>query len=290
MENETRYSTLTSTQRVAVFYEGKTREILKRYGPGPRVHYHAGFINELPHAGGSTEELRGCLVAGQERMLRYAAQAWQLHSLPLEEVLDVGCGLGGPAIFLAEEFGARVTAITVVRSHVELVRNFAAQAAVGARVLPLLCDALAVPGANRFDAAIAIDSSNSFARRPWFLVLARLLRQRGRVFVFDCFVERSEYTEPLNRHWCTQIGTIDEYLAAAREARFTIGTIEDVSLRAMHFWTTTLELMHAEAREKRLSAEEAMRREASLRAHALVHRGLAEQGLRYLLMSFTKSE
>ena len=274
-------------QQLVSFYERKTSAILERYGPGPRIHYHTGLIDESKPLT-TSGALRAQLVAAQERMLHYAAEAWQLRSVALRDVLDVGCGLGGGAIFWAQEFGARVTAVTIAPSHVDLVATFAAQAGVRSLVQPLLCNALEVPGESCFDAAAAIDSSSSFPRGPWFRRLSTLLRPGGHVFIFDCFLGRSEYEEPFNRHWCAQIGSIDEYIAAAREARFRVEMIEDVSVRALHFWTTTSALMQAEAQEKTLSPSEGAKLEESLRVHALVLQGLSNGGLHHALMSFVK--
>lgn len=204
------------------------------------------------------------------------------------DILDVGCGIGGGAIFWAQEFGAQVTAVTCVPSHVELVARFAAQAGVGAQVQPLLCDALEVPGENRFDAAVAIDSSGYLMREPWLKRVAALLRPGGRVFIIDCFLGSARYEEPFNRYWHTRIGTIAEYLAAARAAGLEVEAVEDISRRTEHFWTTTVALMEAEARERDSTPEEHAYRQASMRAHTLVRQGLLDEGLRYGLMSLRK--
>jgi SAM-dependent methyltransferase len=277
-----------SVQDVATFYDRKTEAILKRYGPGPRVHFHAGF-GEGPPCIASVTELRSQLVVAQERMMQYAARAWQLRSVRFRDVLDVGCGLGGSAIFWAQEFGAKVTAVTTAPSHIEIIRRFAAQAAVDFLVRPLLSDAAAVPGESCFDAATAIDSANSFPRRPWFRRLAGLLRPGGQVFIFDCLVERPEYREPIDRHWCAQVGTMDEYLAAADEAGFTPKMVEDVSIRVADFWTTTVALIKAEMKERTLDPAERVRLDESLRVHALVRQGCFDRGLTYALMSFVRT-
>jgi cyclopropane fatty-acyl-phospholipid synthase-like methyltransferase len=275
-------------QELVAYYEGKTRSILDKYGPGPRVHYHTGLIDEPPLSSASGQELRQRLIDAQERTLRFAAGVWRARSTLCGDLLDVGCGLGGGALFWAQEFGATVTAVTIAPSHLELVTEFAAQAGVESRVRPLLSDALAVPGEGCFDAAVAIDSSSSFPRGPWFKRLATVLRPHGHVFIFDCFLEREEYREPFDRHWCAQIGTIDEYLAAAREARFVVDRIEDVSSRALNFWAMTIASMRSEARERWLSSTQAADLAESLRVHALVRRGLLEGGLRHALLSFVR--
>jgi tocopherol O-methyltransferase len=274
--------------RLTAFYDHKTSEILRRYGPGPRVHYHTGLADEPPSPSASRQKLRSELIEAQERALCHAASLWNAETQLNGDVLDVGCGLGGGAIFWAQEFGANVTAVTVAPSHIELVKKFAAEAGVNSQVTSMLCDASAVPGESCFDAAVAIDSSSSFPRGPWFLRLSRLLRPGGRVFIFDCFLGREDYAEPFNRHWCCQIGTIDEYIAAARESRLTVDTIKDVSLQALHFWTRTLALMRLEAQDKGRNPSEYAKLDESSRLHALVQRGLIDGGLCHALISFSR--
>jgi tocopherol O-methyltransferase len=271
-------------------FEQKTQAILQRYGPGPRVHYHAGLVDEPPPQNALGHVLRQQLVGAQERILSHAAGLWDASSTLCGDVLDVGCGLGGGAIFWAQEFGARVTAVTCVPSHVDWVARLAARSGVGSRVEALLCDASEVPGENRFDAAVAFETACYLARREWFLRMASLLRPGGRLFIVDCFLVQSDYAEPFDRHWHTRIGTIAEYLAAAEEAGLQPGMLEDISHRTVHFWTTTQALIEAEAQDRELSPAEAVQRDASLRAHALVRKGLITNGLRYAIMSFRKRQ
>jgi tocopherol O-methyltransferase len=278
---------------IAAHFEGKTQAILQRYGPGPRVHYHAGLVDDPPAPDASAQVLCGQLVEAQERILYYASEVWGSSANLRGEILDVGCGLGGGAIFWAQEFGAQVTAVTCVPSHVDRVARFAADAGVESRVFPMLGDALEVPGENRFDAAVAVDSSCYLPRKSWFRRLATLLRPGGRVFIMDCFLGRPQYQERYQElfdlYWRTRIGTVDEYSAAAAQAGLKAESVDDISHRTRHFWTTTLALIRAEAEGARLNAAEAIRYEASLRAHSLVRKGLSDKGLRYALMSFCKT-
>jgi tocopherol O-methyltransferase len=277
------------TQDVAVYFDGKTQAILNRYGPGPRVHYHTGLVDYAAAPSSSAPDLRRRLVDAQEHMLCHAATVWDASSTLNGDVLDVGCGLGGGAIFWAEEFGARVTAVTCVPSHVRWVAQFALEAGVERRVQPLLGDATEVPGESLFDAAVAVDSSGYLPRKKWFSRLATLLRPRGRVFIVDCFVRRSKHEEIFNRHWRTRIGTINEYINVARAAGLRLESVHDISHRTQHFWTTTIALMEAEAKENELNSAEALRYEESLRAHAMVRQGLADSDFCYALMSFSKA-
>ena len=277
-----------SIPEVVAYYESKTQAILQRYGPGPRVHYHTGLVDKPLPLDASTKMLHRELVASQERLLRHAADVWRAQSTLCGDVLDVGCGLGGGAIFWAQEFGARVTAVTNVASHVGWIAKFTTQAGVESRVQPLLCNALEVPGANRFDTAVALDSPCHMPREALFWRLASLLRPGGRVFITDFFFDQPEYEESFNRHWYARIGTIDEYIALARGAGLREELIEDVSHRAVHFWTTTLALMQAEAQEIESDPTEAAKLAKSLHAHTLVRQGFSTGGLRYALLSFSK--
>lgn len=273
---------------IVAYYEPKTQELLRRYGPGPRLHYHTGIVDEPESLPVSVPALRKGIVAAQERMLHHAAEIWQAQSTLCGEVLDVGCGLGGGALFWAQEFGAHVTAVTCVPSHVEWVARFATQAGVGSRVRPLLSDALEIPGENCFDAAVAVDSCCHIPRQALFERLARLLRPGGRLFLTDCFLVGAEYEDLFNRHWHVRIGTIEEYLSSARGAGLREESVAEISHRVEYFWEMTLALIRAEAQGRKLTPPEAAKFTEALQTHALVRQGLARRGYRYALMSFSK--
>jgi len=269
------------------FYENKTEAILRRYGPGPRVHYHTGVLEEGYVGETDANCMRELLILSQENLLHYAAKTWRFDMLAGRDVLDVGCGLGGGSLFLAQNFEARVTALTIVPSHAELVRKFAVQAGVPDLVIPVIGDALKINGASRFDAAIAIDSSSSFPRAPWFRRLRTVLRPKGRVLIADCFLEDPKYEQPFRSHWCAQIGTLRDYLDAAHAAGFHEETVEDLSSAAERFWTLSLTLMSAEAGAFPPDPGVSSRSNASRLMHTLVRDGLASGGLRYLLLPFS---
>ena len=144
-----------------------------------------------------------------------------------------------------------MTAVTCVPSHADHVARFATQAGVDQQIETLVCDAAEVPGEDRFDAAVAVDSSGYLPRRDWFDRMASVLRPGGSVFIIDCFLEDPKYADLFNSHWHTRIGTIDEYFAAAGDSGLQLGSVVDVTDRTVHFWTTTLALIDAESANRR---------------------------------------
>ena len=117
--------------------------------------------------------------------------------------------------------------------------------------------------------------------------MASLLRPGGSVFIIDCFLEDPKYADLFNSHWHTRIGTIDEYFAAAGESGLQTGSVVDVTDRTVHFWTTTLALI--DAKSETAEGASASRYAASSKAHRLVRDGLSDGGLRYAMLSFSKS-
>ncbi|HKV56093.1 MAG TPA: class I SAM-dependent methyltransferase [Candidatus Binataceae bacterium] len=279
-----------SLSQVVAFYERKTDQILQRYGPGPRVHYHTGLAQRLETCAADSSELRQLLIASQERLLSYAAAKWRIEFVRGQEFLDVGCGLGGGALFWAQEFGARVTALTIIPSHAELVRQFAIEARVEKQVTTMICDAAEVTGERLFDSIMAIDSSSSFPRSAWFRRAFALLRPGGKLFIADCFLREPEYEAAFNSHWCAQIGTVTEYLDAAHAAGLRLASFEDVSPQAENFWSLSIALMAAQKEHGKAERTASAPGRDSQVMHSMVRRGLATGGLRHLLLSFVKCD
>ncbi|MBL0698280.1 methyltransferase domain-containing protein [Comamonas sp. JC664] len=273
---------------VSAYYEAKTERLLQRYGPGPRVHYHSGLVDMVPPPGASPAALRASVHAAQEAMLTELARA--VGRFPDGgEVLDIGCGLGGGALYWATAHRAHVTAVTNVPSHVALVRGFAEAAGVGARVRPILCDALSVPGRASYDAVVAVESACYLPRAEWFRRTRALLKPGGLVAIADCFLGRAELAAPFDRYWRTRIGSLDEYLSAAHAAGLELEVRDDVSSRVVGFWSLTLELLvHERAlaspTQHPLRALARAGRGESSREHLRLQQALMDGGLEYALL------
>jgi tocopherol O-methyltransferase len=268
---------------VAAYYDAKTEGILRRYGPGPRVHYHTGLVEDAPPPGLPADALKVLIHESQETLLRELALAVGMPARDCE-LLDVGCGLGGGSLYWASMHRARVTAITISPAHVPWVKRFASVAGVADRVTAQLCDALEVPGEERFDLVVAVESSCYLPRRQWFRKVHSLLKPGGQVAIADCFLGRPELGGPFDRYWRTRIGTVEEYLRSAAEEGLELELHQDISSRAVNFWTLTLDLLSRERELARRAGKDAGGRTESQREHLRLQQGLLDGGLHYGLI------
>jgi tocopherol O-methyltransferase len=231
--------------RVARWYADKTEDILRKYGPGPRVHYHTGIVDPWEDATESLEDMRARLLAGQERLLETAADAWQAPINLCGDVLDVGCGLGGGSLFWAQSCGARVVALTNVAEHAGIIEGFASRAGVSDRVTPVVGDASTTPAGGEFDAVVAIESSCYLPRARWMRHVAELLRPGGHLFISDIFAKRDEARLVFDCDWLMTIGSRAEYERHAEAAGLVLCSVHDLTGVTRTYWVLSMDYHRA---------------------------------------------
>ncbi len=155
-----------SDSAVTAWYDEKTDWLLSKYGPGPRIHFHTGLAPVGAQVEPDEPGLRRQIVAAQEALLERAASVWATGGVPLSgELVDVGCGLGGSALYFASRPGSVVTAVSPVERHLRLIGELAQRDGVASRVRTELSDAHELPGTGRFDHGYSIDATTYFDRR-----------------------------------------------------------------------------------------------------------------------------
>lgn len=104
-----------------------------------------------------------------------------------DHLLDVGCGLGGPARLAATRFGCRVTGIDLTRDYVEAGQTLCGWVGLGHRVSLHHASALAMPFPDAtFDAACLLHvGMNIAAKEKLFAEIARVVRPGSRVAIYD---------------------------------------------------------------------------------------------------------
>ncbi|MER5261480.1 methyltransferase domain-containing protein [Actinosynnema sp. NPDC002837] len=117
--------------------------------------------------------------------------AGTLALAPGQHLVDVGCGVGMPAIRIATRFGARVTGITNSAWHAGETARRAAAAGVADLVTARQGDAEALPFPDAaFDAVLAFDSlPNAVDKGRWLREMSRVLRPGGRFAVTEYTAE-----------------------------------------------------------------------------------------------------
>ena len=102
---------------------------------------------------------------------------------PGDRILDVGCGLGGPARFLASAYGCRVTGIDLTDEFAQVAGMLTRRTGLSERVSIAQGDALALPFDDAsFDGAWIQNVAMNVADRERLLAeIRRVLRAGGRL-------------------------------------------------------------------------------------------------------------
>jgi ubiquinone/menaquinone biosynthesis C-methylase UbiE len=113
--------------------------------------------------------------------------AQQLALSASDRVLDIGCGLGGPARQIAAQYGCHVTGIDLTRDYVEAGNVLSGWLRLEERVSLQHGDALALPFADgSFTAAYMFHVGMNIAdKHALFAEVVRVLRAGARLAIYD---------------------------------------------------------------------------------------------------------
>jgi 2-polyprenyl-3-methyl-5-hydroxy-6-metoxy-1,4-benzoquinol methylase len=113
-------------------------------------------------------------TGGREATAEFAAQ---LGLRPDMHILDIGCGIGGSARFLAERYGCRVTGIDITDDYVRTAEALARRVGLADRVVYRRASALALPfEPGTFDGATMMHVGMNIEDKP-----ALFARSRSRI-------------------------------------------------------------------------------------------------------------
>ncbi|MFB6072852.1 MAG: class I SAM-dependent methyltransferase [Halobacterium sp.] len=174
---------------------------------------------------------------------------------PGTRVLDVGCGRGGPAVRLADEFGVRATGVDLVPYNVARARENAAERGVDAEFV--VGDATRLPfGRDSLPAAVSVDALVYLPDRAAVLAELADVLEPGGVLVFTDLVADRDATDADVRAvdrfaaaWdMPELGSRPGYERALADAGFDVLAVEDLtphSVGRFRKWTTLFAAVHA---------------------------------------------
>jgi SAM-dependent methyltransferase len=158
---------------------------------------------------------------------------------PRAEVLDVGCGVGGPTLRLAALKDASFIGVNVSHYQVEIARQLAQQRQLDARVSFEVGDAMCLRfEAGRFDAVVVFEAGCHAPHKAMFYrECARVLKPGGRFVGVDWMgaadlakTDRDRYIEPICQlHALTDLISVGDFRTCLAEVGIAVESIADLT-------------------------------------------------------------
>lgn len=177
-------------------------------------------------------------------------------SNPPQNMLDVGCGIGGSTLYLAEKFGCQATGITLSPVQASRATDRAVEASLDSRVSFAVADALAMPFEDHtFDLVWSLESGEHMPDKAKFLAECyRVLKPGGKlIFATWCHRETDSvagnltpsevaHLKEIYRVYCLPyVISLSEYRAIAAECGFQNLISADWSIAVEPFWDVVID-------------------------------------------------
>jgi tocopherol O-methyltransferase len=169
-------------------------------------------------------------------------------------ILDVGCGIGGSSLYLAEKFQAQVTGITLSPVQADRATDRAKEEGLSAQANFKVANALEMPFAdNSFDFVWSLESGEHMPDKTKFLQECyRVLKPGGRLMLAT-WCHRSTADQPLTaeeqkhlqdiyRVYCLPyVISLPEYITIVEQCGFQELRSDDWSTAVAPFWDVVID-------------------------------------------------
>jgi tocopherol O-methyltransferase len=242
----------TLNRRIQNFYDTSSPLWEKVWGE----HMHHGY-----YATGETNRTKDRRQAQIDLIEQVLAWALPEHKLPelgvAPKILDVGCGIGGSSIYLAQKYGAdqvQVTGITLSPVQAARASQRAIAHQVDDRANFQVADAMAMPFSDAsFDLIWSLESGEHMPDKAEFLQECyRVLKPGGRL-IFVTWCHRAIDNQPLRKDelehlqriydvYCLPyVISLPEYTAIAEQLNFQQLKTDDWSAQVAPFWDEVID-------------------------------------------------
>ncbi|MBE9126398.1 methyltransferase domain-containing protein [Coleofasciculus sp. LEGE 07081] len=202
-------------------------------------------------------------VTGNEKKDRRQAQIDLIAELlkwggvkQAEHILDVGCGIGGSSLYLAQQFGAKVMGITLSPVQASRATERAKDAGLAEKVHFQVADALDMPFADEsFDFVWSMESGEHMPDKEKFLAECYRVLKPGGTFLMATWCHRpitpatgelatdeKKHLEEIYRVYCLPyVISLPDYEAIAHNLSFQNIRTADWSDAVAPFWDIVMD-------------------------------------------------
>lgn len=200
---------------------------------------------------------------GKEKKGRRQAQIDLIEELlnwtgvqQVEQILDVGCGIGGSSVYLGQKFGARVNGITLSPVQASRATERAQEAGLGTQVQFQVADALDLPFEDEtFDFVWSLESGEHMPDKEKFLQECYRVLKPGGTFLMVTWCHRpitpatgvltadeQQHLREIYRVYCLPyVISLPEYEIIARNLGFQNIRTADWSDAVEPFWDLVID-------------------------------------------------
>ncbi len=232
-------------QQIQEFYDASSNLWEEVWGE----HMHHGYYGE---DGNYKLDRRQAQIDLIEEVLNWSGD---FTSDRPQNILDVGCGIGGSSLYLAEKFGARVTGITLSPVQANRAKERARAAGLQSKTDFQVANALDMPFAdNSFDLLWSLESGEHMPDKAKFLQECyRVLKPGGKlIFVTWCHrpttvttpltTEEQKLLQEIYRVYCLPyVISLPEYTEIVTTCGFTDLRVADWSTAVAPFWNVVID-------------------------------------------------
>lgn len=234
-------------QQIREFYDASSGLWEQVWGE----HMHHGYYGK---AGNYKIERRQAQIDLIEELLLWAGYK-DTANVP-KNIIDVGCGIGGSTLYLAEKFGATATGITLSPVQASRAKERAIEANLADKVEFQIANALEMPFAdNSFDLVWSLESGEHMPDKTKFLQECYRVLQPGGKLIFATWCHREtnsvageltadevKHLKEIYRVYCLPyVISLSEYRSIALECGFQNLHSDDWSIAVAPFWDVVID-------------------------------------------------